>query len=67
MRAIDAPNTYVSRFKRFKILSGRGFYDENKRLFQGHAMYKTCDDLYNEFCTGDDNFEFLISIEPEMR
>lgn len=66
MRANDGPNTYIPKFRRLRILSGRG-YDERTRLFQGRACPKESEPYQYDFVPAlEDSFDFMITFPPEI-
>ena len=68
MRATDAPNTYIPRYKKLAILMRRRLPDVDRRLFNGHARYKDSDNLgSSDFYPGMDSIDFWMGFPPEMR
>ena len=66
MRANDGPNTYIPKFRRLRILTGRG-YEGRTRLFQGRACPKDSSPDCYDFCPWlEDSFDFMITFPPEI-
>lgn len=66
MRANDGPNTYIPKFRRLRILSGRG-HEERTRLFQGRACPKESEPYQYDFVPAlEDSFDFMITFPPEI-